>query len=118
MRKWLHYWLWQLQGWWWSLRHKRYYYSDTVRPSGGDDTANIQAAINLANGEEPYQFKEIMAAYQRKWYRFFIRKPVLQRVVRLTAGTFSVSGLGGIEFRGPAVIQGAGRYKTTIQRKP
>lgn len=78
---------------WWQLRHKVYFYEVSVpppvSPTGGDDTAMIQDAINEA-GRTPEWFTELYQAYQQKWYRVFLKRPVLRASARLQAGIYEI----------------------------
>jgi hypothetical protein len=105
---------------WWQFRHEVYYYEVPVPPpisgpTGGDDTAMIQNAINVA-AREPEWFTHIYAAYTRKWYRAFLKNPVLNASTRFQAGTYMVSSplVIGDNF----TIQGEDKDSTSIRQKP
>lgn len=62
---------------------------------GADDTAMIQATIDKAAEaipEETQEFRDALSAYNAKWYRFFIRKPVFvySRMVYFNKGIYTL----------------------------
>lgn len=76
-------WLYRL---WWRLRHKKYQNIETVSP-GGDDTANIQSAIDHV---APLAYKEHRIKYDQSRFKWLRREPVLRSTVALTAGEFTI----------------------------
>lgn len=97
----------------WHLRHKEFRNVETVTATGGDDTANIQGAIDRAAHTSPWAYEKAKYKYDRSRLKWLRRKPVLKSIAFFAAGEYEVRQ----EIHAPmnVVLQGASTEETIIR---
>lgn len=107
-----------ISSWWYNLRYINHQNPmQVVRPKKAHAEKLINKAIETVSGTDTPEFKAYLRAredYGKKWYRFFIRKPVWISggTVFLKPGVYTINK--PIKMNPGVLIEGAGKDKTTV----
>lgn len=112
----------RLKQWWWH-KHHIIYFQEAVAPPPiqpskidilvADDSKNIQAAIDRATKITHQEYLFAKNRYDSKWYRFLLKKPLLEQSARLQAGKYII----GVppKLYANVRLEGVSRTETTVK---